>query len=121
MYINETKCTFPLYTDPTGQLYDKLGMTQTLALQPAASYISQQSVFGAAMKGIYQGLKRVGAGDALKGGKTSQVGGEFLFETSEEDQGRTATKVTWCHRMKSTRDHTEIAELRQVLGLNAAD
>lgn len=27
-------------------------------------------------------------------------------------------KVTWCHRMKTTRDHAEIPELMDILGLN---
>lgn len=27
-------------------------------------------------------------------------------------------KVTWCHRMRTTRDHAEIPELMEVLGLN---
>ena len=72
-----------------------------------------------------------------------QVGGEFLFEPMEmatpihsplEDDdakqlgmmnngngylGRAEEKrVTWCHRMRSTRDHVEIPELREVLGLD---
>lgn len=28
-------------------------------------------------------------------------------------------KVTWCHRMKTTRDHCEMPELMDILGLNA--
>jgi len=27
-------------------------------------------------------------------------------------------RITWCHRMKNTRDHAEIPELREVLGLD---
>lgn len=27
-------------------------------------------------------------------------------------------KVTWCHRMRSTRDHAEVPELMEILGLN---
>ncbi|PVH70590.1 hypothetical protein DL98DRAFT_597695 [Cadophora sp. DSE1049] len=27
-------------------------------------------------------------------------------------------RVTWCHRMRNTRDHAEIPELREVLGLD---
>lgn len=30
-------------------------------------------------------------------------------------------RVTWCHRMKTTRDHAEIPELMEVLGLDRAD
>ena len=45
----------------------------------------------------------------LSGGDYRQVGGEFLFQNG---------KVTWCHRMKSTRDHAEIPLVRQQLGLD---
>lgn len=61
-----------------------------------------------------------------------QVGGEFLFEPitdvmqspivpspngeSKEEYFEEEKKVTWCHRMKNTRDHAEIPELREVLG-----
>ena len=27
-------------------------------------------------------------------------------------------RITWCHRMKNTRDHAELPELREVLGLD---
>jgi hypothetical protein len=30
-------------------------------------------------------------------------------------------RVTWCHRMKSTRDHAEMPELMEVLGLDLVD
>ena len=45
----------------------------------------------------------------MKGGNFHQVGGEFMFENE---------RVTWCHRMKNTRDHAEIPEMRRVLGLD---
>ena len=45
----------------------------------------------------------------FKGGDFSQVGGEFLFEDGQ---------VTWCHRMKNTRDHAEVPALRKQLGLD---
>ena len=45
----------------------------------------------------------------LSGGDYRQVGGEFLFQNG---------KVTWCHRMKYTRDHAEIPLVRQQLGLD---
>ena len=44
----------------------------------------------------------------LSGGAPRQVGGEFLFEGG---------KVTWCKRMRNTRDHAEIPEVKQLLGL----
>ena len=45
----------------------------------------------------------------LSGGDFKQVGGEFLFQNG---------KVTWCHRMKNTRDHAEVPLVRQQLGLD---
>ncbi len=44
----------------------------------------------------------------LSGGAPRQVGGEFMFEGG---------KVTWCKRMRNTRDHAEIPEIKQHLGL----
>lgn len=48
----------------------------------------------------------------LKGGDSWQVGGEFLFVKKGENW-----EVEWCHRMKTTRDHTEMGELKKVLGV----
>lgn len=45
----------------------------------------------------------------LSGGDFRQVGGEFLFA---------GDKVTWCHRMKNTRDHAEIPAIRKQLRLD---
>lgn len=82
-----------------------------------------------------------------KGGDMQQVGGEFLFEPVEKatpicspdvdagekrlGEGETgvngylggtgfveAKRVVWCHRMRNTRDHAELPEVREVLGLD---
>lgn len=45
----------------------------------------------------------------LSGGDFKQVGGEFLFQEG---------KVTWCHRMRSTRDHAELPIVREQLGMD---
>ena len=77
------------------------------------------------VKGVMQGLKRIGAGDMLKAGDSKQVGGEFLFtaETTGgggegESSGNTDVKVTWCHRMKNTRNHSLVPEIKRVLGVS---
>lgn len=55
-------------------------------------------------------MQSLGSGrKALKGGDFKQVGGEFLFENGE---------CTWAHRMRTTRDHTEITKTRKMLGLD---
>ena len=54
--------------------------------------------------------KQIGNGN--EGGKKG-VEGMLEGGYSEEKQ------VTWCHRMRNTRDHAEMEELREVLGLDA--
>lgn len=105
MYTSTTSCPFPIYADPTRKLYDYLGMTRTLDLGKKPNYI-QSNLFVTSVQSIIQGLKT--GGNALKGGDIKQVGGEFLFEDG---------KCVWAHRMRNTRDHAEITELREVLGL----
>jgi hypothetical protein len=75
------------------------------------------SLFGTTIRGIMQGL---GAGKkATKGGDWMQVGGEFLFVKNGKEGAM--WPVTWAHRMKTTRDHAEIKELRSVLGMEMSD
>ncbi|KAK2022998.1 hypothetical protein LX32DRAFT_645015 [Colletotrichum zoysiae] len=155
MYLEETGCPFPVYTDPTRRLFDTLGMTRTLALGTRPAYM-RKSLLKSAAESVLQGLKQVKAGLATKSGDHRQVGGEFLFEPVElgtevstpyaerqleeamtskknsvdinqegidgeredDDFEPEEKKVTWCHRMRSTRDHAEIPELMEVLGLS---
>ena len=93
------------------------------------------------LQSVRQGVSALGKGRALKGGDMHQVGGEFLFEPVEmatpmqspSDEAKKQLgngsgghlgvqgeekRVTWCHRMRNTRDHAEIPELREVLGLD---
>jgi hypothetical protein len=106
MYIATTSCPFPVYADPSHKLYDYLGMTRTLNLGKKPNYI-HSNLFVTSVQSVVQSLK---TGDkALKGGDFKQVGGEFLFEDG---------KVKWVHRMRNTRDHAEIEDLRRVIGLD---
>lgn len=109
MYIRETECPYPIYADPSKKLYAELGMTRTLSLGPKAPQYMQYSLPSAMIRAVYQNLKAGRA--AFKGGDYWQVGGEFIFEHGE---------VTWCHRMKNTRDHAEVPEMRRQLGLDGA-
>jgi len=94
------------------------------------------------VQSIGQGFKALTKGTVWKAGGLQQVGGEFLFEptdlatpmnTPQEEQNKQLGSngfagglgvdgeekhITWCHRMKNTRDHAEIPELREVLGLD---
>lgn len=135
-YAETTGCQFPIYTDPQRSLFKELGMTQTWDMGAKPTYM-RRSMGSSVLMSIAQGLRSIPAGKALKSGNFSQVGGEFLFEppdivtpvttpreerhidTDEEEDSRRveAKRVTWCHRMKTTRDHVEIPELMEILGL----
>lgn len=106
MYVQETGCPFPIYADPTRKLYHALGMTSTLTLGKTPEYM-QRSVLSMAVRSFIQELKS--GRNMLSGGDFRQVGGEFLFQNG---------KVTWCRRMRNTRDHAEIPIVRQQLGLD---
>ena len=106
MYTQETGCPFPIYADPTRKLYHLLGMTSTLNLGKTPAYM-QRSLLSMAVKSFIQELKS--GRNMLSGGDFRQVGGEFLFQNG---------KVTWCCRMRNTRDHAEIPVVRQQLGLD---
>ena len=86
---------------------------------------------------LIQSLKNIKGGKLFKGGDYYQVGGEFLFEPqnsnastpiwpseSDDESKEDSTdeepekRITWCHRMRNTRDHAEIPELMEVLGLD---
>lgn len=49
----------------------------------------------------------------LSAGDFWQVGGEFLFETDGH--------VSWCHRMRNTRDHAELDQLRKELQMGGGE
>lgn len=78
-YIRITQCAFPVYCDPTTQLYDMLGMHRTLSLGHKAPVYIQHSLFSGAVKSALQIVRRVANGDATGGGDWNVNGGEFLF------------------------------------------
>lgn len=110
-YATETQCPFPIFADPTRKLFEDLGMIKSYALGVRPEYI-RKSMLRGAVDGIAQALKQVPRGLVTKGGDSSQIGGEFLFELKENGDEK---RVTWCHRMQNTRDHTEVAGLVRVL------
>ncbi|TQV95240.1 hypothetical protein V2A60_009714 [Cordyceps javanica] len=146
MYVEATRCPFPLYTDPKSVLFDALGMVKTLALGEKPAYMKMGFLKGV-FTGMSQALRQLPRGLTLKSGDQRQVGGEFLFEpldlvtpmaTPSDGHGGPAImeafdqhsghgdsksqlevkKITWCHRMRSTRDHAEIPEIMELLGLD---
>ncbi|KAK2007303.1 hypothetical protein LZ32DRAFT_593996 [Colletotrichum eremochloae] len=111
-YAQVTNCRYPIYTDPTGKLFDTLGMVRTMAAGGRTVY-SPKRWLSHAIKGMYDLLVDLPSGKAMKSGDPMQVGGEFVFEECKGEK-----IVTWCHRMRNQRDHTEVADLCRVLGLD---
>lgn len=134
-----------MYADPTKKLYKELGMMRTLNLGSRPEY-QRRDLLNIMLDGFLQSIKMMKGGKALKGGDYHQVGGEFLFEpidasspasSPDEEQKELGHKtgqagmfqmghveekhITWCHRMRNTRDHAEIPELREVLGLDTRE
>ncbi|KAI9644124.1 hypothetical protein NHQ30_007477 [Ciborinia camelliae] len=147
MYQEATNCPFPIYADPTKNLYNELGMMRTLNLGTRPEYQRRGTLLGMAQS-VVQSLKQIKNGNLFQGGDFQQVGGEFLFEPVRmstpiaspadgpnesmhasggilgngdkigENEGYEEKRVTWCHRMRNTRDHAEIPEIREVLGFD---
>lgn len=135
MYAEASNCPYPIFTDPQRSLFKALGMTQTLELGEQPAYM-RTNMITSSLRSVWQGIKQIPRGLVFKSGEMRQVGGEFLFEpldvttpiaeqpaptingeAAEEQQGE-AKHVTWAHRMRTTRDHAEIPELMEVLGLD---
>ncbi|KAJ5266670.1 hypothetical protein N7478_009478 [Penicillium angulare] len=110
-YAKETSCPFPIYADPKQKLYKELELVQNYGMGSKPEYF-RKGMLGSVGSSIMQGLKHVSSGLVLKGGDSSQNGGEFLFETGSEGTGKS---VTWCHRMTNTRDHSGIEEFKRVV------
>lgn len=74
--------------------------------------------------------KRLGEANAGDGENAARIGHEIAKGSEGSLDGLPGSdivadwepkRVTWCHRMKSTRDHAEMPELMEVLGLDLVD
>jgi hypothetical protein len=52
---------------------------------------------------------------------SAQLGGYDDDDRANGHGGGEEKRITWCHRMRNTRDHVEIPELMDVLGLDGED
>lgn len=101
-YIAKTNCKYDVYTDPTRALYLTLGMTSNLSLGDKKPDYIKKSFAGTVVTGILDTLSNPTASP----GKKSQNGGEWIFVDGE---------LRWCRRMRNTRDHVEVEELKKIL------
>lgn len=109
MYRSTTKTPFPIYADPTRKIYDVLGMTKTLSLGSKSPRYMRQPIYKLSFKSMLMALHS--GRNATSGGDFWQVGGEFVFDADGT--------VSWCHRMRNTRDHAEMDELRKAIGMDS--
>ncbi|KIW13431.1 hypothetical protein PV08_08619 [Exophiala spinifera] len=103
-YAALTKCAYPIYADPSTQLYDMLGMHKTLSMGGKHPEYIQHNLLSGAVKSAWQIVKRVGNGDALDGGDWHVNGGEFLFvqkDTLGQSVSRKKSHPTSRSRSKS--------------------
>ncbi|RBQ70108.1 hypothetical protein FVER14953_20848 [Fusarium verticillioides] len=113
MYRIDTGCEFPIYTDPSEELYKALGMIRTWEEGPPNKYIPVSPFWNAWMSMKNAFWKILEGYPVWNWGTTNQQGGEFLFVGEGDDK-----RVAWCHRMRNSRDHTDTDEILEVLGLN---
>ncbi|RTE85134.1 hypothetical protein BHE90_000272 [Fusarium euwallaceae] len=110
MYIEKTGCKHPVYVEPTGKLFEGLGMITTSVEGPAKDYASESTTYYF-FQSLFNLIRGLLAGyPVTKVGKANQQGGEFMFEGGEE-----ARMVTWCHRMRGSRDHTPTEKILKVI------
>ncbi|KAJ5860481.1 uncharacterized protein N7529_007791 [Penicillium soppii] len=104
-YMEETSSEFPIYTDPTGGIYEKLQMKRTggFTEPPPYSDFTFSTGLAQTMKQIW---KRGWAG--LRGGNWNQQGGEWIFQ-----RGR----LRYAHRMEGSHDHLTADRLLEILNV----
>ncbi|KAG7118193.1 hypothetical protein HYQ44_005336 [Verticillium longisporum] len=56
-------------------------------------------------------------GDAITAQDTQRPSGSVHDDGGDVQYSTEEKRITWCHRMRSTRDHAEVPELMEVLGL----
>ena len=66
-YAEQTNCPFPLYTDPTRNLYKELNMTSTLTMGPRPDY-DRKGTFATVVSSMWNNVKMIPTGKAFSGG-----------------------------------------------------
>jgi hypothetical protein len=103
----ETSDTFPIYTDPSGRIYQSLRMKRTLTGITAPAEYTKESLVSGFMKTMRQMFQS--GFEALKGGPWNQNGGEWIFRGG---------RVQYVHKMKHVSDHLTAEQLLNILKLD---
>lgn len=102
--MEETSDAFPIYTDPTGKIYETLHMKRTMDGFTTPPPYAPVSFSGALAKCFKQIWKHGWAG--LRAGRLDQQGGEWIFQ-----RGR----LRYAHRMEGVNDHLTADQLFTIL------
>lgn len=108
--------SWQVYADPSTELYRSLGMHRTLSMGTRRPQYIRRSLTGNMLRSVWQGVRRIPEGDVLGAGSWDVNGGEFLFEHAEQED---SWKISWCHKMTNSRDHTEVEDLVSIAGLKS--
>jgi AhpC/TSA antioxidant enzyme len=103
--MDETSDAFPLYSDPSGKIYEKLGMKRTYEGFTEPPPYSSDSFFGSCVYDLKQRCKHGWAG-LFRGGALDQSGGEWIFQRG---------KLKYAHRMRKINDHLTANRLFAIL------
>ncbi|KUL89014.1 hypothetical protein ZTR_06006 [Talaromyces verruculosus] len=109
-YLEETSDAYPIYTDPSGKIYEKLSMKRTYEGFTEPPSYSDRSFPGAVFKDLQQRWKH--GWSALKSGPSDQQGGELIFEHG---------KLKYAHRMQKVNDHLTADRLVAILNSDQKD
>jgi AhpC/TSA antioxidant enzyme len=114
-----TQCSFPIYADPNGRVYQLLEKTcaGTGVDSNRASVQASSSSYSptAALTNLVQSARRIGDVNPLKSGDTRHhIGAAFLFESNE------TVRITWSYRIANDSARAEADVIRRVLGVGSA-
>ncbi|TID12996.1 Clavaminate synthase-like protein [Venturia nashicola] len=118
-YLKTTSCPYTLYTDPTTALYKMFNFGRTLEMGKEPGYLKGKTMWGLSFGGVMQTIKT--GWKARGGGDWMQVGGEFLFVKDAKEGATGGWNCEWAHRMRTTRDHAEVEELKELLGMKGGE
>ncbi|KAF4598577.1 hypothetical protein EYR38_006981 [Pleurotus pulmonarius] len=111
-YAETTGFGGEIYTDPTRELYHKLGMTIGSVKTTPAGEEKRSYLRGGFWAGIVQSLLKGPLSHPSligKQGNFTQLGGDFIFGPG--------IKCSYASRMQNTEDHAEVAELMKLAGV----
>jgi hypothetical protein len=129
-YLAITKSPYPVYANPTLELYKVFGFTSTLAGAKAGEEKDYMKDLGSYTTRVWNSIKRGPLSNISQAGSVgpkSQNGGELVLDQSASRLryivGRELTtdgEVLFFHRMENTADHAELREVAQALGVELA-